>query len=88
MFRFSRNHHQALSKNIKIHYIKPLKRVLVSQMFTINVTKTLCIIARSLLRTFGIPKRVLKSLCNESLYFFREGLMMISRESKHLTQSQ
>ena len=36
MFRFTRNHHQALSKNTKIHYIKLLKRVLGSQTFTIN----------------------------------------------------
>ena len=37
MFRFARNHHQALSKNTQIHYIKLLKRVLGSQTFTINV---------------------------------------------------
>jgi len=53
MFRFSRNHNQALSKNIKIHYIKLLKRILGSpnvhnkhlvmihmyhnQMFIVNV---------------------------------------------------
>jgi len=36
MFRFTRNHHQALSKNTQIHYIKLLKRFLGSQTFTIN----------------------------------------------------
>jgi len=36
MFRFTRNHNQALSKNTQIHYIKLFKRVLISQTFTIN----------------------------------------------------
>ena len=36
VFRSTRNHHQALSKNTKIHYIKLLKSVLGSQTFTMN----------------------------------------------------
>ena len=36
MFRFTRNHHQALSKDTQIHYIKLLKHVLGSQPFTIT----------------------------------------------------
>ena len=55
MFRFTRNHHQALSRNTQIHYIKLLKRVY--------------------------------ALCIRSVYF-REGLMMIPSESKHVAQGQ
>ena len=36
MFRFTMNHHQALSKNTQIQYIKLLKRVLGSQTFIMN----------------------------------------------------
>ena len=35
----------------------------------------------------AIPIRVLIGLCNGSLYF-REGLMMIPSESKHVAQDQ
>jgi len=39
------------------------------------------------LMTVGFPIRVLIVLCNGSVYF-REGLMMISSESKHVAQDQ
>ena len=52
-------------KNIKIRYIKLLKRVLGSETFTINtIKKTEVYCERS-----GIPKRILIVLCNGSLYF-------------------
>ena len=60
MFRFTRNHNQALPK---IH----------TSLHKTNKTR------------FGTPIRVLLILCNGCVYF-REGLMMIPSESKHVAQ--
>jgi len=90
-------------KKIQIHYTELLKHVMGSQMFTIHISlfsyysiwisrsnnkKTKIYIANiNLLWTFGIPYRVLIVQCNGSI-FFREGLMMIPRESKHVARGQ
>ena len=41
---------------------------------------------RLIYRSLGVKGLIV--LCNGSLYFFREGLMMIPTESKHVAQGQ
>jgi len=62
MFRFTRNHFQALS----IKYKDPLHKKIKTR--------------------FGIPNVHNKHLV--MIIFFREGLLMIPRESKHVVQGQ
>jgi len=81
MFRFPWNHHRALSEKIHIHYTE--------LDLPLPCLKSLkCSWKRTLKNHPVCPITCFNSSMKCICIFFREGLMMIPRESKHVAQRQ